>query len=289
MIAPLNNRPLFCLTLLLVANLLLLSFQVQNERGTSLASASLAIEAPAANMLNFLRSNAVDFFRRYIYLVDTETSNQSLRLENRRLLLEIKRLLSLTEAAKRIKNFDRLASISDFDTTTASVIQRGPPFLGSVMVVNAGRNQGIRENSAVIVPEGVVGRVQTSGLWTSRVEPIINPQAAVGAVLGGSRNLGVIRGDVDGSLRLHYIPHSVEVAAGDTVLTSGMDGIYPKGLPIGRVTSVKQGNEIHQKIRVDPTVDFNRIEETLILRARALNDLKDRQDGKELTASGKTP
>lgn len=289
MIAPFNNRPFLCLAILLVANLLLLSFQVQNERGKSLASASLAIEAPVANMLNFLRSNATNFFRHYVYLADTEASNQSLRLENRRLLLEIKRLRSLTEAARRIKNFDRVASTGDFDVTTASVIQRGPPFWGSVMVVNAGLNQGVSENSAVIVPEGVVGRVQISGLWTSRVEPIISPQAAVGAVLSDSRNLGIIRGSLDGSLRLHYIPHSVEVAPGDTVLTSGMDGIYPKGLPVGRVVSVEQGNEIHQKIRVDPAVDFNRVEEALILRTQPQNNAKGRQDGQELTTSGEIP
>jgi len=289
MIAPFNNRPFLCLAILLVANLLLLSFQVQNEQGKSLAGTSLAIEAPIANMLHFLRSNATDFFRHYIYLVDTEANNQSLRLENQRLLLEVERLHSLTEAARRIKFFDRLAPTGALDLTAASVIQRGPPFFGSILVVNAGLNQGVKENSAVIVPEGVVGRVQMSGVWASRVEPIISPQAAVGAVLGGSRHLGVIRGDLNGSLHLHYIPHSVKVVLGDAVLTSGMDGIYPKGLPVGLVVSVEQGNEIHQKIRVAPAVDFNRVEEILILKAQTQNNAKGRQDGQELTTSGEIP
>ena len=278
MIASLNHRPYLCLAILLFANLMALSFQVRNDDGRSLAMASsLAIEAPAANALHFVRDSAAGALRRYVYLKDTEARNQALQLENQQLRLEMQRLRSLTAAARRTRHFDRLDGLGALETTAASVIQRNPPFFGRALVINAGSNHGVVGDLAVIVSEGVVGRVQTAGAWTSRVELIINPQAGVGAVLSGSRNLGVVRGNGDGSLRLDYIPHSVHVQVGDAVLTSGADGIYPKGLPVGRVASVERDSEIHQHIRLQPAVDFNRVEEVLIVRRQPQVNVGDSQ------------
>lgn len=266
MITFLKTRPILFLTLLLLTNLLLLSVQARDETSqVLLRSWGVTVRTPLGGGIQFLKSLFMNSLDRYVLLVGAEKENQSLRAENEQLKLETQRLNALVGAALRTRDFDRIYERHQLETIAATITQRSAPFLATSFQINAGRAHGVISNAAVIRPEGIVGRVQALTSWSSEVQPITQPQAGAGAVLSQSRTHGVVRGQGSELVRLDYIPISVPVEVGEMVYTSGTDKIYPKGLPIGKVISVTEGNLVHKHILVRPSVNLSRIEEVLLV------------------------
>ncbi len=266
MITSLKTRPILFLILLLLANLLLLSVQARDETGqVLLRSWGVAARTPFGGAIQFLKSLFVNGLDSYVLLVGTEEENQSLRAENEQLKLEAQRLRALVGAALRTRDFDRIYERHQLETIAATITQRSAPFLATSFQVNAGRAHGVVANTAVIRPEGIVGRVQALTRWSSEVQPITQPQAGAGALLAESRTHGVVRGQGSELVRLDYIPISVPVEVGEMVYTSGTDKIYPTGLPIGKVVSVTEGNLVHKHILVRPSVNLSSTEEVLMV------------------------
>ena len=266
MITSLKTRPILFLTLLLLANLLLLSVQARDETGqVLLRSWGVAVRTPFGGAIQFLKSFFVNGLDSYVLLVGTESENQSLRAENETLKLETQRLRALVGAALRTRDFDRIYELHQFETIAATITQRSAPFLATSFQVNAGRAHGVVANTAVIRPEGIVGRVHALTPWSAEVQPITQAEAGAGALLSGSRTHGVVRGQGSELVRLDYIPISVPVEVGEMVYTSGTDKIYPKGLLIGKVVSVTDGNLVHKHILVRPSVHLSSTEEVLLV------------------------
>ncbi len=286
MITSLKTRPILFLILLLLANLLLLSVQARDETGqVLLRSWGVTVRTPLAGAIHFVRSLFRNSLDNYVLVVGAERENRSLRTENEHLKLETQRLRALVEAALRTRDFDRIYARYQLETIAATITQRSAPFLATSFQVNAGRAHGVASNGAVIRPEGIVGRVQALTSWSSEIQPITQPQAGAGAVLSQSRSHGVVRGQGSEFVRLDYIPISVPVEVGETVYTSGTDGIYPKGLPIGKVFSVTEGNLIHKHILVRPSVNLSRIEEVLLVTGPVPGTAPEEVEQKRLAAS----
>ena len=119
---------------------------------------------------------------------------------------------------------------------------------------------------AVIAPTGLVGRVVTPTANASKVQLVIDQNAAAGALMERTRAQGIVVGTGVEMLRMNFVPVTADVKSGDTVVTSGVDGIYPKGFVIGKVEQVDNGNGIYKAIRVRPSVEFNRLEEVLVVK-----------------------
>jgi rod shape-determining protein MreC len=134
------------------------------------------------------------------------------------------------------------------------------------VTIDKGTGQGVEANMAVISPAGVVGRVILPSGRASRVQLLIDGNAAAGALIERTRVQGVVQGFGDGSLRMHYVPATADVKPGDLVVTSGIDGIYPKGFVIGTIEQVERGTAGYHEITVRPAVDFTRLEEVLVVR-----------------------
>ena len=132
------------------------------------------------------------------------------------------------------------------------------------MTIDKGANQGVRVDMAVIAPGGVVGRVVVAGARASRVQLLVDRNAAAGALVERSRAQGVAIGAGDDRLRLEYVSQTADITPGDTLVTSGIDGIYPKGFVIGRVEQVQRVGA-YPSIIVTPAVDFSRIEDVLVV------------------------
>lgn len=132
-------------------------------------------------------------------------------------------------------------------------------------LVGIGSAAGVGAGSPLAVPEGLVGRVVTAGRTLSRAQLLLDASAAAGARLVRTGELGIVRGDGRGSLILNHVSTTSRVRPGDPVESAGVDGIYPRGIPIGRVQSVSRGGNLFLDIRVAPAASFSRLTDVLVL------------------------
>jgi rod shape-determining protein MreC len=169
---------------------------------------------------------------------------------------------------RQLLNYTR--SNPQFNYQTSSVIARGtgvdPTNLLYYVYVDVGVRDGIAENMPVITDRGLVGRVTAVGPRSAQVLMLIDPASAVNAMIQNSRVIGLVRGNIDGTLVMERIPPNEEVNPGDIVLTSGLGGNFPDKLVIGQVTEIIQRDQdMFQTARIRPTVDFVKLEKMLII------------------------
>jgi rod shape-determining protein MreC len=132
-------------------------------------------------------------------------------------------------------------------------------------LIGAGASDGVAPGTPLAVPAGLVGRVVAVGNGVSRAQLLLDASAAAGARITRTGELGVVRGDGRGAMTLNNIATTSSVAAGDLVESAGIDGIYPRGVPIGIVESVSRGSRMFLQIRVTPSADFARMTDVLLL------------------------
>jgi rod shape-determining protein MreC len=190
---------------------------------------------------------------------------QRLDAENRQLR---SRLVELEEF--RLENV-RLKGLLDFrsglgsEAVVARVIGVDATSWFQTIAIDKGTEQGLREGMAVINQHGVVGRIVKCAARSSRVLLLIDASSAVATLVERTRTRSVCRGNGN-SLVLDYVALPEDVEPGDMVVTSGLGGVFPKGLPVGTVKSVVRGGfSMFQTIEVESSVDFSRIEEVLVL------------------------
>jgi rod shape-determining protein MreC len=260
-----QRRPVVSLLLLLLLNLFLLSVQVRDEQGRLLLRVlGIALFSPPANALNFVVRQTRDGFGRFLWLWKAEKRNRKLERENARLKLELQQLRALEGMVRRTESFQRMRDQYSFEVVMASVIWRNAPLYSHHILINVGSRDGVSKDAAVIAPEGVVGRVVVVTPFDAEVELLTDQTAAAGVLLLKSRLQGIVQGTGAKQLRLSFIPSSEPLADGELVYTSGTDRVYPKGLPVGKVISAKKDG-IYQKILVASEVDFQRLEEVMVV------------------------
>jgi len=255
------------LATVLVACLLVLSAQARSRsgRGTVLQEWILTAAAPLAN-------GAASVSRTITGAVDSAAELVGARVENRRLRSDLdardRELFRLRAEIRQLADERRLtASASILPRILASV----PVFLVEARagvhtaLIGAGSERGIVPGSPLAVPSGLVGRVVTVGRGISRAQLLLDASAAAGARIARTGELGVARGDGRGALVLNSIATTSSVARGDLVESAGIDGIYPRGVPIGRVASVARGNKLFLEVHVTPAADFQRLTDVLLL------------------------
>jgi rod shape-determining protein MreC len=204
---------------------------------------------------------------------------RGLRAENGRLTRELGQtriaLQQERALAQRSRNLERLLDIRSrlaVDTTAAEVIAAAASPEFRTITIGKGTQAGLRPDMAVIAPAGVVGRIIVPSARAAKVQLLIDLNAAAGALIERTRAQGVIVGTGADRLRLDYVSGSAELQRGDTVITSGIDGIYPKGFVIGRVEKVERSGGAYGPILVKPAVDFSMLEEVLVVLTPPLPD-----------------
>ncbi len=261
-----KNRPLLLGGLLLLVALLWYSVNLRQQDETNfLESVVLRATGPIQSGLNQMINGASDIWGRYLYLIDTAEDNRLLIEENRTLRAV------LTESAEvRLEN-ERLRLLLDFKeaqeiaTLPAMVVAEDASSWFRTVTIDKGSDQGVTEGLPVVVAEGVVGRVVRSSPRYSRVLLITDASSAVASLLQNNRARGVCRGQGE-QLVFDFVLRQEEVKIGDRVVTSGMGGVFPKGLVLGKVKSVdRQEFGLFQEIEVSPSVDFSHLEEVLVL------------------------
>ncbi|QQR74774.1 MAG: rod shape-determining protein MreC [Holophagales bacterium] len=255
---------------LLGAQLALLTWQVrrQGERLGLLEELSLRALAPAARGVQAVSSTFGEMAARSRQRRELITENEQLQTEVRELRRDRLRLHALEREVDRLSAAVDYQRASPYHLRIAEVVFADHSALLRTLVVFAGAG-GARANQPVVTEAGLVGRVLSVAGDYARVQLITDRAASLGAVLERGERQGVLRGGAEGRLELDFVPRQIEVEVGDRVLTAGIDGVFPPGLPIGTVIEVTPGSELFHRIVVAPAVDFRRLDQVLLLDYQA--------------------
>ena len=202
----------------------------------------------------------------YVALRRVQQENNSLKQEIQTLQVRLQQERAEAQRTDNLRQLLELRERAQLDTAAAEVIAgaASPDF--RTVTIDKGSSEGLATDMAVISPAGVVGRVILPSRRASKVQLLIDRNAAAGALIERTRVQGVVVGFGDGMLRMQYVPGTADVKTGDLVVTSGIDGIYPKGFVIGTIDHADRGSGAYHEIVIRPAVDFSRLEEVLIVR-----------------------
>lgn len=252
--------------LVLVGHTLLISSQVTTRRGHSaLRGAIMATLSPLQRggeaILNGIHSAWYGYF-----------DLRGVREENSELREKVARLeQTLWMEREIVASYDRVSEVLDlaerfpFESLVAEVVGLDASAWFRTVTVNRGLEHGVGLNAPVVGPGGVVGRVIAVGSSVAQVQLLSDRDCSVGALLVRGRSRGLVSGTGDNELQMKYVSNLEDVNIGDLVVTSGIDGIYPKGIAIGRVASVANGPRLFKIITVEPAARLDRLEEVFIL------------------------
>lgn len=261
-----EGRILYVLIGLLLLHLTLISIQVEDPSGTLLYKRwILSAAAPILKVTSGLSRAAGNLWRGYIWLHGARGENARLREDVRQLQLMNSSLVRAQEENERLRRLLGFNPTLPYRTTGARVIGRTPNFLANTLYLDRGSEDGIRMNLPVVADGGVVGRTVLITRGSCQVQLLSNADASIGVIVERTRVPGVLRGTENMVLDLRYISNTEDVIAGDTIVTSGLDGIYPPGLPVGKVVDSAKGKTGFRALKVAPGADLVRIEEVLIL------------------------
>ncbi len=254
---------------LVAANLLVIAAAARRSVSALPVGVFLEIAAPvqalAARALGALRASWEEYVasgaaarenrelrRRLEELAGREAERRELELENRRL----KELLAFKAALPG-------------EAVAARVIARDPAAWFKTVVLDKGEEDGIRKGLPAVTARGAVGQILDASPRRARLLLLIDYNSAADALVQRSRARGVLKGTSGAECLLDYLQHADDVQPGDAVITSGFDGVYPKGLLLGTVSAVDfQGSDVFKEVRVAPAVDFDKLEEVLVIVAR---------------------
>lgn len=227
-------------------------------------------------------SNAIiDFFERVFKTTEADKENEQLRVRIAQYETMESELASLRQENERLKTLlHYVDALEEHTYVAAPLIGRSQGLWFNEFTVAAGRNQGVAENMAVINGLGLVGRVSSVSANTCKVMAIIDATSDVSVMVERTRDYGFARGTLSAgggeTMELYYLPMGSDLVPGDAIVTSGIDGVFPKGVPVGSVLEVSRASgEMEDKdALVRPAVDFLRLEEVIILTKAAQEEAK---------------
>jgi rod shape-determining protein MreC len=220
---------------------------------------------PLEKTLVWTQTTSRNIWHNYFYLRGVRAENRSLKAQIERMSLEQVRTSQDADQARRLQALLAFKEQFISKTMAAQVIGSSGSELSRSVYIDKGEHDGIKADMAVITADGVVGKVLRVYGSTSLVLLIDDQTSGVGAILDKTRLQGILRGTPSGEVMLEKVMSDETVPAGELVLTSGGDGIFPKGLLVGRVTKVSPGSELFLNIRVRPAADLSRLEEVLVV------------------------
>ena len=263
---PSRHKSLVLLAGVIILQVVLLAVQIKRDsQGRLLRVWTVGAVSPFQRAGAKGIGNIRGTWSHYFALQNTSRENEQLRHENDELKLQVNQLQSKAAEA------DRLAALLNFrqgqrnvPMLAARVIGTSADTSSQTVYLDRGERDGIRRNMGVITPDGVVGKVIESYRDTAQVLLLTDKDSGVGAMLAESRIQSPVGGTGEPLLSMKYIPTDDAVNVGEHVVTSGMDRIFPRDLPVGVVTEIKTGRPF-QQVRVRPAANLQRLEEVIVL------------------------
>ena len=249
-----------------LGHVLLISAQVSTRRGVPVfEEVTFGVFSEVQRAVTRAVGSVRHVWTGYIGLRGLKTENDTLKKQLADAEIALQEQRALADRARGLQRLLELRDSTNLKTTAAEIIGAAATPDFRTVTVDKGTRDGLRRDLAVIAPEGVVGRVVVPGRHSAKVQLLIDRNAAAGAIIERSRAQGVAVGSGDERLFMEYVSETVDIAIGDVVVTSGIDGIYPKGFVIGRIERIEKSGGAYRRITLRPAVDFSRLEEVLIV------------------------
>jgi rod shape-determining protein MreC len=262
-------RALLFATALLFSGVVILTSTHENRRDLGLLDrVAFDLTALFARALGGIAGGVSGVWSNYVFLIGVRDENLALRAENDRLRLENTRLVEAEKENERLRRTIEFAERTGFKAKPAAVIGSDVSTWFRTVTIDRGSSDGIERGMAVITPDGVVGRVHEIARYASKVLLLTDSNSSVDAVIQSTRGRGIVAGRLGPVLEMRYVHWTEKVEVGDVVVSSGMGGVFPKGLPVGVVSAVDQTSKgLFKRVDVTPSVDLSRVEEVLVVTA----------------------
>ena len=269
-----NRRGLALLGAVVLVALLLLTLQSRG-RSSQAADAVAVVTTPVQLVLSRVHRGAFGLWATYLDWKNVRAENQRLRDEIRGLRVDGLAVQETVDENRRLRRLLVLRDRLPLGTLPAEVIAREWGGWVRSLTVNRGRGDKIARLTAVIAPEGLVGRVVEVRPGAAIVQVLTDPTSTVGAHAVRTRTSGIVEGDPRGGVRFKYMARDGSgITPGDVIVTSGLGGLFPRGIPIGRVTAIDdRGSALFHYAVLAPAVEFARVEEVLLLTGDTARDL----------------
>jgi rod shape-determining protein MreC len=248
-----------------VGHILLISTQVSTRRGVPFLEAlTFGVFAEVQRTTTSGLGGVRDVWQNYFALQQTRQENQQLRTELAQMRVGLQQERALAEQSRMLQKLLDMKMETPLKTTAAYVIAgaASPDF--RTATIDKGTSDGLKPDMAVISPAGVIGRIILPTSRAAKIQLLIDRDAAAGAVTERGRAQGVVVG-TGTSLRLDHVPGTADIKVGDRVVTSGIEGIYPKGFEIGQIESIERRAGEFSAVNIRPAVEFSSVEAVLVV------------------------
>ncbi len=258
------------IVLFIAVNLMVLTFSSRQTASDDVfENITISLTAPFQWGFTTAKRTAVNIWETYFISVQAARENQLLHTR----LLQCKNIQNqnreLTLENQRLKRLLHFSPALPDSYVAARIIGRDPSPWFQTIIIDRGSSDGVCKASPVIVAEGIVGRVISAGNHFSKVLLITDRSSAVDALVQNSRVRGMVRGENKDECSFVYTLRKDQVWPGEVIVSSGLDQVFPKGLVIGRILHIKkQPSRLFQDITIETSVDFDKLEEVLVMRGK---------------------
>jgi len=257
---------IFAGILLITVNIIFLTITIRRPASFGLGRVMIAFAAPFQDLTSRAVKGVRETWRNYFSLVSVAEENQRLKqllgkaaedgILQRELDLENIRLRDLLAFQRSLPN----------PAIAARIIAKDPSAWFNTVIIDKGAADGLHKGLPAVTSRGIAGQVVEVSAHQSKLMLIIDRNSAVDALVQRTRSRGIVKGAARDECYLDYVMHEDDMRVGDDVVASGFDGVYPKGLLIGTVAAINfQGSDFFKEVRVTPSVDFDTLEEVLVI------------------------
>ncbi|HUP60148.1 MAG TPA: rod shape-determining protein MreC [Thermoanaerobaculia bacterium] len=268
------RRPTLLFIVVLAVLFLLMSFSSQTryigETRTMAERTVMTIFSPVPRFVNWVGGSAQDMYHGYLDMRRAVNENVELRRKVAGLTTENLKLRQSEGDLRRLRSLLAYSEQFNMKTSMAQTIMLDTAGRFKSIIIDRGSAEDVEVNDVVANANGLVGRVVLTTKDLAKVQLVTDNNCSVGSLIERTRRQGVVRGNGSPMLQMFDIPALADAQPGDRVLTAGIDGIYPKGIPIGIVTKAEPGQSLFRNVTVKPAVDFGAMEELIVIHTRKI-------------------
>ena len=259
-----------CIIAIIVLIILFALTNIQNSKMSYFENIANKIVMPIQNGLTYLKNKVSGNSTFFTDISNLKTENQQLKEQNSKLEQSLRELENIKTENETLKEYLGLTEkYGEYKTVPGYVINKEISNYSKTIIINIGKNDGIEKNMTVIADEGLVGHVISVTENTAKVRTIVDTSSSISCLMSTSKDSIVCKGTLDSTseLKAMYIPTDSNLVQGDSVDTSGLGGIYPKGIHVGTIKKiVSTKNMTDRYALVETAVDFNKLNTVLVVK-----------------------